>query len=157
MLCEVYTLRLAILGRLYPQRHVRAKFPGFKVVALIGVRAVNTKKIDLPFVNRHRVSTEPVRPTCRELDFQSTISIQRPVLYLNPPEFTLPVCDQIEWRMLRVWHADRESLLEQIQLSLQDPQIPFAFGVMRQHSLPVPVPIRAETTGFHGIAISTTC
>jgi len=59
---------------------------------------------------------------------------------LNPPKFTLPVCDQIEWRMLRLRHADSESLLEQIQLSLQDPQVTLILGVVRQSSLPLSSP-----------------
>ena len=42
-------------------------------------------------------------------------------------------------------------------LSLQDTQVTFVFGVMRRHRHTLHHHIRRMSTGFHGIAISMTC
>jgi hypothetical protein len=59
-----------------------------------------------------------VRPKISESHMARPVSVERSILHLNPPELPIPVCNQVKRRMLRLWHADGEPLLEQIYLSL---------------------------------------
>ncbi len=101
--------------------------------------------------------TISICPTIRKSHLACSKPISRSVLYLNPPKLTVFISHQIERTMLGLWRKDRKSLLEQIQLSLQDTEVALVFGVMCSHQHTVHHDIRRTSTGFHGIAISITC
>ena len=98
-----------------------------------------------------------VIPASRELHVDLVESMYRSVLHLNPPKLTCLVGHQIERTMFGQRRKDRESLLEQINLSLQNTPAPPESWRGATASFVSVHPIQGSTTGFHGIAISITC
>ena len=136
---------LAILGCLYPQRHVRAKVVGAQIVALISLRAIHAVDVYLALVYRRCVRTVPVSPAGRELNVDLAKPIHRSVLHLHPSKFTIFVCHQVEWTMLGERHEDRKSLLEQVNLSLQDAQVTLYVGCPQVSTgLPSALPVKVS-------------
>ena len=107
------------------------------------------------FVDRHRMCSTLICPTRRKLDIYPAKLVGGSVLHLDPSELTASVGYQIERAVFGLRRKDGESLLEQINLSLQDTQISLAFGVVRRIQS-CNLQIR-ENPGFHGVAISTIC
>ncbi len=99
----------------------------------------------------------PICPAGLKFNLKCAGAIQRSILYLNPSKLTLPVRNQIERRVLGLRHANRESLFEQINLSLQNTQVTLSLRVMCRQLLPQILQKNRVTSGFHGIAISITC
>ncbi len=89
------------------------------------------------------------------MDSQCPCFIYRLVLDLYPSKFFVLVCNQIKWRMLGNWTQNHESLLEQVELSLQDTVVSLLLGWM--HNRIMHQPLDGSTKGFLGIAISATC
>jgi hypothetical protein len=56
--------------------------------------------------------------------------ICRSVLHLNSPKLAISISHKIERTMFGLRCEDREPLLEQINLSLQDSEVTLVFGVM---------------------------
>ena len=71
-----------------------------------------------------------IRPTAGEFHLTRPMPIDRSVLHLIPPKLATFICYKIERTMFGLRSKDHEPLLEQINLSLQDPEVTLVFGVM---------------------------
>ena len=62
-------------------------------------------------------------------------SIYRLVFNLDPPDYSIVVYNQIKWGMFSYRIQYYKSLLEQIELSLQNTQVTFLFGMVQDDML----------------------
>jgi len=124
------SLCLTILGCLYPQSCIRSKSAGVQVITLVGIRTIDAIQINFAFVDWYCVSSAFVSPACRELHIYFSVPVHRTVFHLHPAELTVSISSQVKRSVLRLWRTDHESLLEQVNLSLQHTQVTLRFCVM---------------------------
>ena len=101
-----------------------------QVITFICIRAINTIKINLIFINFLHMSTISIRPARTKMYRDTPCFIYRFKLNLYPPKLLVLICNQIKRCMLSDRIQNCVTLLIHIELSLQNTQIALFFCVM---------------------------
>ncbi len=76
----------------------------------------------------------PISPACRKFNLDLASAVDFSVLHLNPAKHSISICHQVERSVLRQGIQNREPLLKQIKLSLQNSQVTLLLRVVHNNA-----------------------